>query len=408
MNKKIILGAFVAITVLVGLVLWVRMSGNSAVPPEQILSDYKNTTYLIERQPVTLVNGRAETPSAPASASKTVTQYFGNEASGDLNGDGIPDVGFILTQDTGGSGKFYYAVAALKTANGYQGTNAVLLGDRIAPQTTAITNGQLIVNYADHKSDEPMSALPSVGVSKYLKVEGAMLMVASAPAAPLPGVVNAGEHCGGNMRTAAVCAAGSHCAPTPGSHLPFGDVGGTCVADLPQQVVLPYGNVTLALNQSAKFKNISIRPVAIEEDSRCPSDVQCIQAGTVRVGVDVDAGMGSSASVLELGKVFITEGEAITLMNVLPVKKSKTTVKASEYRFVFNVVQHGVASNPSPKGKCYVGGCSSQLCTDKPDMISTCEYSEKYACYKSATCERQSNGECGWTQTATLTACLAN
>jgi hypothetical protein len=40
-----------------------------------------------------------------------------------------------------------------------------------------------------------------------------------------------GEHCGGNMTTAKQCSAGYHCAPTPGSHLPFGDVGGTCVAN---------------------------------------------------------------------------------------------------------------------------------------------------------------------------------
>jgi len=38
-----------------------------------------------------------------------------------------------------------------------------------------------------------------------------------------------GEHCGGNMSTALSCSAGLHCAPTPGSHLPFGDVGGICV-----------------------------------------------------------------------------------------------------------------------------------------------------------------------------------
>lgn len=40
-----------------------------------------------------------------------------------------------------------------------------------------------------------------------------------------------GEHCGGNMTTALSCTTGYHCAPTPGSTLPFGDVGGTCVAD---------------------------------------------------------------------------------------------------------------------------------------------------------------------------------
>lgn len=39
-----------------------------------------------------------------------------------------------------------------------------------------------------------------------------------------------GKHCGGNMRSAYVCAAGYVCTPIPGSHLPFGDVGGTCIA----------------------------------------------------------------------------------------------------------------------------------------------------------------------------------
>lgn len=41
--------------------------------------------------------------------------------------------------------------------------------------------------------------------------------------------VGIGERCGGNMTTAPSCSVGLHCAPTPGSHLPFGDVGGTCV-----------------------------------------------------------------------------------------------------------------------------------------------------------------------------------
>ena len=226
MNRKIIPAVLIVIAAFGGFVLWVSMQSGSVPPPEVLTDykDYKNTTYTIEGQLVTLVNGHAEVPALPGSASKTVTEYFGNDATGDLNGDGILDVGFILTQDTGGSGKFYYAVVALKGANGYQGTNAVLLGDRIAPQTTEINGGQLIVNYADRKSDEPMSASPSVGMSKYLKVEGSSL-VETEPAAL------GGEHCGGNMRTASVCTAGYHCAPTPGSHLPFGDVGGTCVAD---------------------------------------------------------------------------------------------------------------------------------------------------------------------------------
>jgi hypothetical protein len=68
-----------------------------------------------------------------------------------------------------------------------------------------------------------------------------------------------------------------------------------------------------------------------------------------------------------------------------------------------------VSPKPITK-KCIIGGCSSQLCTDsaKGPMMSTCEYREEYACYKSAVCEVQATGECGWRQTPALSACLGN
>jgi hypothetical protein len=61
-------------------------------------------------------------------------------------------------------------------------------------------------------------------------------------------------------------------------------------------------------------------------------------------------------------------------------------------------------------GGCYVGGCSSQLCTDRPGAVSTCEYRPEYSCYQNgaARCERQPDGLCGWTPTQTLFACLNN
>ncbi len=187
-------------------------------------ADAKNATYTIEGRSVTLVNGYAETEAAPGSASKITTRYFGNEAVADLNGDGAPDTAFILTQDTGGSGTFFYVAAAISGKSRTYGTNAILLGDRIAPQNTQIKNGQIIANYVDRAAGQPMTGQVSVGISKYINVDNFTLSVGAPAAAE-------GERCGGNMVNAPVCMQGLKCAPNPGSRLPFGDVGGTCVKE---------------------------------------------------------------------------------------------------------------------------------------------------------------------------------
>jgi eight-cysteine-cluster-containing protein len=62
----------------------------------------------------------------------------------------------------------------------------------------------------------------------------------------------------------------------------------------------------------------------------------------------------------------------------------------------------------APQAGCFVGGCSSQVCSDRNDFpVTTCEWREQFACYRTATCERQSNGQCGWTMTSALQQCLA-
>jgi len=57
---------------------------------------------------------------------------------------------------------------------------------------------------------------------------------------------------------------------------------------------------------------------------------------------------------------------------------------------------------------CFVGGCSSQVCSGNEDVVTTCEWLPQYACYRTATCERQPTGECGWTPTEALQQCLDN
>jgi hypothetical protein len=63
------------------------------------------------------------------------------------------------------------------------------------------------------------------------------------------------------------------------------------------------------------------------------------------------------------------------------------------------------ASSSAELKPCKKTGCSGQVCSDE-DVVTTCEYRTEYECYKKAKCERQSNGECGFTKTPELTSCL--
>lgn len=174
MNKFLLFGLIFIAIISAGLV-WFSTKDNVESP--QSVTDYMNAAYMFDGKPITLRNGIAEIPSAPGSASMTITKFFGNVAKGDLNLDGIPDLAFIVTQSGGGSGTFYYVVGAVQdSSGGYRGTDAVLLGDRIAPQTTEIRDGKVIVNYADRKIGEPMTAQPSEGKSLWLKLDSDSMM----------------------------------------------------------------------------------------------------------------------------------------------------------------------------------------------------------------------------------------
>jgi len=68
-----------------------------------------------------------------------------------------------------------------------------------------------------------------------------------------------------------------------------------------------------------------------------------------------------------------------------------------------------LAVTPKTTKGCVVGGCSSQLCLEEGnDMATTCEWTAKYSCYQKATCERQTSGQCGWTETPELLQCIAD
>jgi hypothetical protein len=162
------------------------------------------------------------------------------------------------------------------------------------------------------------------------------------------------------------------------------------------------GTATVGLLQTAVFKEISIMPTKVLEDSRCASDVQCVWAGQVRIETEI-VGREAVLHTFTEGSVFSFEGYDISLVKVTPYPVSTRRIGEGDYRFAFKVEK---AKAPA-LGKCYVGGCSSQVCSDREDIITNCLYMEVYACYQGAACERQSDGKCGWTETPALKACVA-
>ncbi len=97
--------------------------------------------------------------------------------------------------------------------------------------------------------------------------------------------------------------------------------------------------VELALNQTGTPIQETLTVLSIVEDSRCPIDVQCIQAGTVRVQVKIGSGLGTSVSEISLGKSVTTESEEITFVTVRPEKESQKEIAKGDYRFVFRVTK---------------------------------------------------------------------
>jgi hypothetical protein len=83
-----------------------------------------------------------------------------------------------------------------------------------------------------------------------------------------------------------------------------------------------------SLGVNEKIKLVSV------EDSRCPSGVQCIWAGTVKAKLALTSGGTTQDAVVELGKEPVELGQyMISLVSVKPEKSLKTM----DYRLLFHV-----------------------------------------------------------------------
>jgi hypothetical protein len=97
------------------------------------------------------------------------------------------------------------------------------------------------------------------------------------------------------------------------------------------------GTVTLKINEKGSVFGVTLTPLEILEDSRCPIDVQCIQAGTLRVLVIIETSDNTSEQELAFNEVVNTEDNEITLVQVNPITDSSSSIDSSEYTLTFKI-----------------------------------------------------------------------
>lgn len=110
--------------------------------------------------------------------------------------------------------------------------------------------------------------------------------------------------------------------------------------------VRPYGQMEIKIGETASFRGITITPLSVIEDSRCPQNVQCIQAGTVRVNVRSELDSGATREdIVKLNSTSTIDTFKVALVKVTPNTTAGKTIANGDYRFTFEVRQGAVTDN---------------------------------------------------------------
>ncbi len=175
MSKALRNGCFGTIAVLAATACNVGKVPETATEPDPRDAGPLNATYSIDGSSFTLRDGQFEMPAAPGSAATITLNVFGAPAYGELDDDREADAAVILVVESGGSGTFYYLAAAIKGEDGYRGTNAVLLGDRLLPQFVRVQNRAIAAGFRDRAPSESFASTPTIDVTRYAILEGQTL-----------------------------------------------------------------------------------------------------------------------------------------------------------------------------------------------------------------------------------------
>jgi hypothetical protein len=93
------------------------------------------------------------------------------------------------------------------------------------------------------------------------------------------------------------------------------------------------------------FENVTVNdstlvPSGVTEDSRCPLGVMCIQAGTVRVTMQiVSHATSSTGTIMSLNTPIRIGDQTVTLTEVSPIKRRDVDISSIDYLFTLQFVK---------------------------------------------------------------------
>ena len=98
----------------------------------------------------------------------------------------------------------------------------------------------------------------------------------------------------------------------------------------------PNAGPTAGLGQLAAGNGLTIRPIAVVEDSRCPATVQCVWAGRLKVRARMNGPGWTQIRDFELGVPQAVDYYRVTLVSAEPQKQTGIEIDPRAYRFTFD------------------------------------------------------------------------
>jgi len=89
------------------------------------------------------------------------------------------------------------------------------------------------------------------------------------------------------------------------------------------------------LGEATRAGPVTVRPLRVVEDSRCPMNARCIWAGRVVLAATVTENGRAQQRELILGEPALTVNGAVMLDSVEPPTRTDTPIRPGDYRFHF-------------------------------------------------------------------------